>query len=87
MQGHVDGNAIAGILSEVFAFDATCSIGRCSSCGDTGELARAMVYGGEQGYVVRCPACDNVLMVVVDSPDRRRIQMRGLAWLEAPVPG
>ena len=83
MQGHVDGNAIAGLLSEIFTFDPTTATVRCSTCGHSAVLARAMVYGGEQGYVVRCLTCDSVLMVVVDSPEHRRIQMRGVAWLEA----
>jgi uncharacterized Zn finger protein len=86
MQGHVDGNALAGLLSEVFAFDATTSTVRCSGCGDSAMLAQAMVYGGEQGYVVRCKSCEGVLMTVVDAPEHRRIQMRGVSWLETAQP-
>lgn len=54
MDGHVDGNALAGMLSELFSFDVTLARCRCASCGDVAVIARAMVYGGEQGRVVRC---------------------------------
>ena len=82
MIGHVDGNALAGVLSELFRFDVTMARMRCASCGDLAVLARAMVYGGEQGLVVRCGACGDALMVVVPMGDRTRIQLRGAAWLE-----
>jgi ribosomal protein S27E len=82
MIGHVDGNALAGELSELFRFDVTTARLRCATCGDLAVLARAMVYGGEQGLVVRCGACGDVLMVVVQMGDRTRIHLRGAAWLE-----
>jgi len=82
MEGHVDGNAIAGVLSDFFAFDVTTARARCLGCGDTGEIARTMVWGGDQGLVVRCPECAHVLMVVVTQPSGMRLQMRGMAWME-----
>ena len=82
MIGHVDGNALAGVLSELFRFDVTTAAVRCASCGDRAVLARAMVYGGEQGLVVRCRACGDALMVIVQMGDRTRVQLRGAAWLE-----
>ena len=83
MLGHVDGNAIAGVLSELFRFDVTTARVRCASCGDVAVLARAMVYGGEQGLVVRCGECGDALMVVMQVPGGTRIQLRGAAWIEA----
>lgn len=86
MDGHVDGNAIAGVMSDIFAFDVTTALARCRSCGETAALAQDMVYGGDQGYVVRCQGCDDVLMVLVPEPSGMRMQMRGIAWLEVPRP-
>jgi len=40
---HVDGNALAGPLSEVFRDDITTALGRCTSCGDVSVLAEALV--------------------------------------------
>lgn len=86
MDGHVDGNALAGVMSDVFAFDVTTARARCLACGEVRALAQDLVYGGEQGYVVRCMVCEDVLMVVVPDPEGMRLQMRGMAWLEVPKP-
>ena len=32
---HLDGNALAGQLSDLFAFDITEAVGRCTNCGRT----------------------------------------------------
>jgi len=85
MDGHVDGNALAGLMSDIFAFDVTTAKARCMSCGEVRALAQDMVYGGEQGYVVRCQGCGDVLMVVVPEPGGVRMQMRGMSWLETPI--
>ena len=82
MNGHVDGNALAGVFSEFFSFDATLARSRCASCGDVAAIARAHVYGGEQGRVLRCRQCGDVLMVVVARPDGIRVQLRGMSWLD-----
>ena len=82
MDGHVDGNALAGMFSELFSFDVTLARCRCASCGDVAVIARAHVYGGEQGRVLRCRRCGDVLMVVVTRPDGTRVQLRGMSWLE-----
>ena len=36
---HLDGNALAGPLGEIFAVDVTAAVGRCASCGLTGPIA------------------------------------------------
>lgn len=84
MSEHVDGNSLAGPLSELFTFDPTTALARCSGCGDIAVLARAMVYGEPDTFVVRCSSCDNVLMAVVQEPDRFSIELRGITWLEVP---
>ena len=55
---HLDGNAAAGELSEVFALDVTTAVATCAGCGTTGPVAQAMVYEAGMGTVLRCPACD-----------------------------
>jgi phage FluMu protein Com len=84
MDGHLDGNSLAGLLSDLLRFEATTAVLRCMSCGDIGAVAEAMVYGGEQGRVVRCRRCDAVLMAVVPTGTGTRVQLRGIAWLEVP---
>jgi uncharacterized Zn finger protein len=81
---HLDGNALAGPLSEVFRDDMTTALGRCASCGDVSVLAEALVYDAAPGWAVRCHACGDVLMTFVRTLDRLRIDMRGLTALETP---
>ena len=82
MTAHLDGNALAGLLSEVFRVEPTTARGRCASCGTVAVLAEGMVYGGEQGLVLRCHACDGVLLVAVPVGDVLRLQLRGIGWLQ-----
>ncbi len=64
MTTHLDGNALAGALSEIFATDVTTAQTRCRSCGDTSPLATAMVFIKPSTYIVRCHACEDVLFTV-----------------------
>ena len=82
MDGHVDGNALAGTLSDYLRFEPTTAVARCISCGDMGPVGEAMVYGGDQGRVVRCRRCDAVLLTIVPTTEGTRLQLRGIAWLQ-----
>jgi hypothetical protein len=81
---HVDGNALAGPLSELFRFDLTMTAGECRHCHDVSVLARAMVYLDPSGYVVRCSACGDILMTVVIGPERTWVDLSGVAGLQIP---
>jgi hypothetical protein len=78
---HLDGNAAAGELSEVFAFDVTEAVATCAGCGTSGPVAQAMVYETGMGTVLRCPACDEVLLRYVRGGGAVRIEMRGVRVL------
>lgn len=82
MTEHLDGNVLAGPLSEVFRDDMTTATGRCASCGDVSVLAEAIVYDAAPGWCVRCHACDGVLMTLVRAGERLRIDLRGITALE-----
>ena len=58
----LDGNAAAGLLSEVFTPEATAAVVRCASCGAEGAVGGAMVYANAPGLVIRCPHCSDVVM-------------------------
>jgi len=81
---HVDGNALAGPLSELFRFDLTTTSGQCRHCGDVTVLARAMVYLDPSGYVVRCCSCDGILFTVVTGPERTWLDLSGISGLQIP---
>jgi hypothetical protein len=82
MTEHLDGNVLAGPLSELFRDDMTTATGRCANCGDVSVLAQALVYDAAPGWCVRCHTCGGVLMVLVWAGDRLRIDMRGVSALE-----
>jgi phage FluMu protein Com len=79
----LDGNAIGGLLHEVFGTDMTMAIGRCAFCGRTGPVAETMVYLRAPGTVVRCRTCHNVLMVFAEVHGTKCVDLRGLAALAA----
>lgn len=79
---HLDGNVLAGPLSELFREDMTTATGRCTACGDVSVLAEALVYDAAPGWAVRCHRCGEVLMTFVRLGERLRIDMRGVSALE-----
>jgi hypothetical protein len=78
---HLDGNVLAGALSEVFDGDMTSATGRCRGCGDEAAIARAMVYSDARGYVVRCNSCGDVLMTIAQLPEGPVVTLRALGAL------
>jgi creatinine amidohydrolase/Fe(II)-dependent formamide hydrolase-like protein len=78
----VDGNAVAGLLSEVFAFEVTGATGTCANCGNVAAVGAVYAYVEAPGVVLRCPVCSFVLMRVVRSDDRLWLEMRGVRSLE-----
>ena len=81
---HLDGNAAAGALSELFAVDITAAIARCAGCDQTGVFADSRLYVNAPGLVARCPGCDGVLLRVVTTPTDTYIDLRGLTYLKLP---
>jgi hypothetical protein len=80
----LDGNAAAGMLSEIFTHDMTSAQVTCAQCGRTGPMGSLMLYGGQIGAVLRCPGCDHVQMRMVYVPDRGGqywMDMRGISRL------
>jgi Zn finger protein HypA/HybF involved in hydrogenase expression len=80
----LDGNAVAGLLQEVFAVEMTTAVGTCASCGAAGPVGAVHVYRGA-GIVLRCPHCDNVLAKIVKSDSRVWIDSTGIRTLEVTV--
>jgi hypothetical protein len=77
----LDGNAIAGALQEAFGAEMTIATGTCGTCGASNMVAQLTVYLQAPGIVVRCPACDSVLMVLVQAHDKTCVDTNGLASL------
>jgi hypothetical protein len=81
----LDGNAAAGALSEIFAVELTAAVAECAGCGRRGALAEAVSYQQAPGLVLRCRGCEHVMVRVVLAPDRRWVDMTGVAVMELSV--
>ena len=53
----LDGNAIGGLLLDVFGAEMTTAAGVCAECGATGQVAELVVYLEAPGTVARCRGC------------------------------
>jgi uncharacterized protein DUF6510 len=82
----LDGNAIAGLLFEVFGAEMTTAAGVCARCGERRLLAESEVYLRAPGTVVRCRSCRSALMVLVTIHGLTCVDLRGLAELEPAAP-
>jgi Family of unknown function (DUF6510) len=80
----LDGNAVAGLLQEVFAVEMTTAIGTCDGCGASEPVGAIHVYRGA-GVVLRCPHCDNALAKIVADETRVWIDFRGVRTLQLDV--
>jgi len=78
----LDGNAIGGLLHEVFGIEMTTAIGTCANCGATGPVAETVVYLQAPGTVMRCRTCTAVLMVVMRRGEMNCVDLFGLAALQ-----
>lgn len=63
--GRLDGNALAGLLGELFRVDITLARGECRACGSTAVLATTIVELDDRGAIVLCPTCRHTLLSVV----------------------
>ena len=78
----VDGNAIGGLLREIFALEMTMAESTCAGCGRVDALGAVDVYMNAPGVVVRCPGCGSVLMRIVKAQGRYWLDLRGVRTLE-----
>ena len=77
----LDGNALAGLLSEVLRVEATTMLACCGACGAEEALGETAVYVNCPGVVVRCRGCGAVLMRFAHIRGRLVADMRGAARL------
>jgi uncharacterized protein DUF6510 len=82
----VDGNAIGGMLREIFTMEMTAAESTCGGCGKVHAIGRVDVYMNAPGVVVRCPSCSNVLMRIVQGRGRYWIDFSGMRCLEFAGP-
>ena len=77
----LDGNAVAGLLQDVFAVEMTASRTVCAHCGRRGALGTLLAFTQAPGVVLRCPACEQVVLRIVETPDALYVDARGMLYL------
>ena len=77
----LDGNAVAGLLAQVFATEMTTAVGTCGACGSARALGATHVYRAA-GTVLRCSQCGNVLARIVSRAEVACVDLRGFQGLE-----
>jgi Zn finger protein HypA/HybF involved in hydrogenase expression len=77
----VDGNAAAGMFMELFGVEMTAAPTECAHCGTKNEIGALMAFTQAPGIVLRCPACAQVLVRIVQTPDALYLDARGAMYL------
>lgn len=78
----LDGNAIGGMLHQVFGRDMTTARAVCGRCGSCGPVAECEVYLGGPGVVVRCRVCHHIVVVLVEIREMMCVDLGGLSELD-----
>jgi hypothetical protein len=77
----LDGNAVAGLMYDLFGVEMTASPTECAHCGREGQIGTLLAFTQAPGVVLRCPACENVMIRIVQTPNAIYIDARGAAYL------
>jgi uncharacterized Zn finger protein len=80
----LDGNAVAGTLSEIYGDDMTTVLAECGSCGQVDHIGGLVAYVHAPGIVLRCTACSTVMIRIVQTPNRTFVDIRGKRIPEPP---
>ena len=77
----LDGNAAAGLLQELFALEMTTVPAECAHCGNVGEIGSLLCFSQAPGMILRCPACEQIMLRIVRTPDAIYLDARGATYL------
>lgn len=77
----LDGNAVAGLLQEIFVPEITSAQIECGACGHTAAIGSLHLYAVQMGAVLRCTHCDDILIRAVHTAHGRWLDMQGARYL------
>jgi hypothetical protein len=77
----VDGSGIGGLLASVFGVEMTATPGECAHCHTVSIVASMRAYTRGPGVVLRCPACAEVVLRIVETPTATMVDVSGVSML------
>jgi hypothetical protein len=77
----VDGNGIGGLLASVFGGEMTATPGQCAHCDTVSIVGTMRAYARGPGVVLRCPACAEVVIRIVETPTATIVDVSGISYL------
>ena len=77
----VDGSGVGGLLASVFGGEMTAAPGKCAHCNTVSIVGTMRVYLRGPGVVLRCPACAEVVLRVVETPTATIVDVSGISSL------
>jgi hypothetical protein len=83
----LDGNALAGLLHDLFYAEMTDAAVECANCGRHGEMGSLWAFVESPGYVLRCPDCQSIVMRIAVTPEQVYLDARGAAYVCVPNRG
>ena len=85
----VDGSGVGGLLASVFGSEMTAAPGQCAHCHTVSMVGTMRAYVRGPGVVLRCPACAEVVLRIVETPTATIVDVSGASYLRivrSPVP-
>lgn len=77
VQATLDGNAAAGALRAIFAFDPTRAIAHCAHCQASRPLAELRFFGSPKAMVLRCASCGEVNVRLLETGRSTNVDLTG----------
>ncbi len=77
----LDANATAGLLHEIFGLEMTAEPTECANCGNEAEIGTLLAFTHGPGIVLRCSACEQVVLRIVRTPEATYLDARGAVYL------
>ena len=81
----LDGNAAAGVLTQVFCGEPSGAVIVCAGCGATSAVGALMAYGLELGAILRCPHCDTAVLRLGAAGATLWLDLRGAVSLRVRI--
>lgn len=77
----LDGNAVAGMLHDIFSSEMTTSLTECVNCGRQGEFGSLLAFTQAPGIVLCCQTCEHIVLRIVKTSQAVYLDARGAMFI------